>query len=58
MRGKRVRRKEILDVHKEKRGYWNLQWEALDGTMRLWKRLCTCFKTDCEMNEMFKQTEI
>jgi hypothetical protein len=23
--GKRGRRKQILDVHKEKRGYWNLR---------------------------------
>lgn len=35
MMGKRGRRKQILDIHKEKTGRWNLQQEALDGTM--WK---------------------
>jgi hypothetical protein len=29
------RRKQLLDERKEKRGYWNLKEEALDGT--LWR---------------------
>jgi hypothetical protein len=41
------RRKHLLDDLKETRGYCELNEEALDHTVWLWKRLGTCFKTDC-----------
>ena len=44
--------KQLLDVLKETRGYWELREEALDWTLEnsLWKRLWTCRKTDDGMN--------
>jgi hypothetical protein len=47
------RRKQLLDDHKETRGYWKLKQEALDHSVEnsLWKRQWTCRKTDCGMNE-------
>ena len=30
------RRKQLLDDHKEKRGYWKLKEEALDRTLENW----------------------
>jgi hypothetical protein len=47
------RRKQLLDDLKDKRTYWKLKEEALDSTVEnsLWKRLYTCRKTDCRMNE-------
>jgi len=45
------RRKQTLDDHKGKRGYWKLKEEALALTLwrTLWKRLWTCLKTDYMM---------
>jgi hypothetical protein len=54
MAGRRGRRrKQLLDDLKEKRRYCKLKEEALDRTVEnsLWKRLRTCRKTDCRMNE-------
>jgi hypothetical protein len=43
--------KKLLDDLKEKIGYCKLKEEALDRTV-FWKRLRTCRKTDCGMNEV------
>jgi hypothetical protein len=55
MTGRRERRrKQLLDDLKVKRRYWKLKEEALDSTVEnsLWKRLWTCRKTDCRMNDV------
>ena len=40
---RRIRRKQLLDDFKERRGYWKLKEEAPDITVwRLW----TCLKAD------------
>jgi hypothetical protein len=40
-----------MDDHKKMRGYWNLKEEALLHYVEnlLWKRQCTCGKTDYVM---------
>ena len=52
------RRKQLLDDLKEKRGYWKLQEEPVDRTMRRTRfreRLCTCRKTDKIKNERMNE---
>jgi hypothetical protein len=51
--GKKRRRKQILDYLKETTGYWELMEEALSLSVEnsFWKRLWTCCKADCGMNE-------
>jgi hypothetical protein len=49
MMGKQGKRRRLDDL-KERRRYWKLKEEALDRTV-FWKRLWTCHKTDCGMNE-------
>jgi hypothetical protein len=43
------RRKQLMDDRKEKGGYCKLKEETAENS--LWKRLWTCHKTDCGMNE-------
>jgi hypothetical protein len=43
------RRKQLVDDLKEKGGYCKLKEETAEDS--LWKRLWTCHKTDCGMNE-------
>ena len=47
------RRKQLMDKLKERRRYWKLEEKALAVTLEnwLWKRVWTCRKTDCVMNE-------
>jgi hypothetical protein len=47
------RRKQLPDGLGRNRKYWNLEGETLDHAMEnsLWKRLWTCRKSDCWMNE-------
>ena len=47
------RRKQLLDDLKQKRGYSELKQEVPDphSLHSLWKRLWTCRKTNCRMNE-------
>jgi hypothetical protein len=48
---------QVLDDLKETRGYLKLKEEALDHSLKkcLWKRLWTCRKTDCGMNEKYSE---
>ena len=50
MRKRGRRRKQLLDVLKAKRRYWNFREEALEHTV-WWKRLLTCRKTEKKKNE-------
>jgi hypothetical protein len=49
----RRRRKQLLDNFKGMRGYWKLKQAALSCILEnvLWKKLWTCLKTDCRMND-------
>jgi hypothetical protein len=51
------RRKQLLDDIKETRGYWELEEEALDCTLRR-----TCFGRGCEsdygMNSIFDRRHV
>jgi hypothetical protein len=52
------RRKQLLDELKEKRGYWKLQEEPVDRTMRrpcFREGLCTCRKIDKIKNERMNE---
>ena len=49
---RKTRFKQLQDDLKEKRGYWQLEEEALDHT--LWK---TCCKTDYRINEGMTYTK-
>jgi hypothetical protein len=50
-RGRRC--SHILEDLKEERGYWKLKVETLDLTLceLVWKRLWTCCKTGCGLDE-------